>query len=61
MLLKIEIGVNDNYPIPSTNINHKWEEMIIDEFDYEKEEEINQHNLRDAEINDVEIEFLTEL
>lgn len=61
MLLNIDIGINDNYPIPSTAENHDWGNLVIDEFDYETEEEILEHNIRDAELNDVELEFLINL
>ncbi len=60
-LLNIDIGINNNYPIPSTSENHEWEVLVIDEHDYEIDEEIHQHNVRDAEINGVDIEFLNDL
>tara|TARA_R110002126_G_scaffold215411_1_gene361533 strand:+ start:187 stop:567 length:381 start_codon:yes stop_codon:yes gene_type:complete len=60
-LLNIDIGINNNYPIPSTAESHKWEVLVIDEFDFETEEEIKNHNLRDAEINDVDFDFLNSL
>lgn len=60
-LLNIDIGVNNNYPIPSTAESHEWSILVIDEFDYETAEDINEHNARDAELNDVDIEFLNNL
>ncbi len=60
-LLNIDIEINNNYPIPSTAESHDWGDLVIDEFDYETEDEILQHNIRDAELNGVDIEFLSNL
>ena len=60
-ILNIDIEINNNYPIPSTAENHDWKDLVIDEFDYETEDEILQHNIRDAELNDVDIDFLNDL
>ena len=60
-LLDMEIEITNNYPIPSTSENHEWEVLVIDEFDHETDAEINEHNVRDAELSGHEIEFLNDL
>ena len=60
-LLGMEIEINDNYPIPSTSENHEWKGIVIDEFDHETEEEIHEHNVRDAEIGGHEVDFFNDL
>lgn len=59
-LLKIEIGRTD-WEIASTTVDFSWNEMNIREYDYETPERIHDHNLRDAELNDVDIKFLKDL
>ncbi len=60
ILSETEIGIND-WPIPSSAINCNWAAVIINEDDYEDAEMIQKHNLRDAELNDVDISILNDL
>lgn len=60
ILAKVEIGM-DEYPIPSTAVNFNWNDVAINEVDYENEEKIHEHNVRDAELNDVDISILNDL
>ncbi len=60
ILSEIEIGIND-WPIPSTAVNCNWNDVIINEEDYEDAEMILKHNIRDAELNDVDISVLNDL
>jgi len=60
ILSEIEIGKNV-WPIPSTAVNFSWDEVIINEDDYENAEMILKHNIRDAELNDVDISVLNDL
>ncbi len=60
ILSETEIGIND-WPIPSTAINCDWKDLIINEDDYEDAEMIQNHNIRDAELNNVDIRILIDL
>ncbi|NER13529.1 hypothetical protein GWK08_08785 [Leptobacterium flavescens] len=60
ILSNIEIGIND-WPISSTVVNYSWNEVIINEEDYESQEMILEHNNRDAELNNVDVSVLNDL
>tara|TARA_R110000744_G_scaffold366389_1_gene475424 strand:- start:210 stop:587 length:378 start_codon:yes stop_codon:yes gene_type:complete len=60
ILSEIEIGIND-WPIPSTAVNCSWVDVIINEEDYEDAEMILKHNIRDAELNDMDVNVLNDL
>ena len=60
ILSDIEIGIND-WPIPSAAVNCSWVDVIINEEDYEDAEMILKHNIRDAELNDVDVNVLNDL
>ncbi|MCF6308235.1 MAG: hypothetical protein L3J09_09785 [Flavobacteriaceae bacterium] len=60
VLIELEIGMND-YPIASTSVNCNWEDIEIDDIDYETEDQIQDHNIRDSELNNVEIDILNDL
>ncbi len=60
ILSKTEIGI-DKWAIPSTAVDYDWSSITIVEIDYENEDQIREHNKRDAEINDVEISIFNDL
>lgn len=60
ILSRREIGIDD-WPIPSTAINYRWKEVIVNEEDYEDADMIRKHNIRDAELNNVDIDILNDL
>ncbi len=59
-LSKTEVGRND-WKISSNAVNCSWSEINIVEEDYETPEMIQEHNVRDAELNDVDISVLNDL
>jgi len=49
------------WEIAPTAVNFDWKAVNIREYDYETPERIHEHNVRDAELNEVDIEVLTDL
>ncbi|MEK6153922.1 hypothetical protein WIW50_11705 [Flavobacteriaceae bacterium 3-367] len=60
LLSNVKIGIN-HWPIPSTTVNYSWSEVVINDEDYETETMILEHNIRDAELNDVDVGVLNDL
>lgn len=60
VLSKTEVGKN-SWAISSSATNCNWTAVNINEDDYEDAEMIRMHNIRDAELNDVDISILNDL
>lgn len=60
ILSETEIGI-DEWPIGSTAVDNEWSCFVVVEDDYEDEDQVIEHNKRDAEINGVDISIFNDL
>ena len=50
-----------DWEIAKSSVDYDWSIIEVVEEDYEDENQINEHNIRDAELNDVDISILEDL